>query len=185
LIERRQPAAGTNYLIKAGIANTAADVGNVDRAREQLHEIREFGVSRLEKDEHWFLTLSAIGDCAARLGEKEICEEAFSLLEPYSSLMLAHDLIRASYGSVDSLLSALEGELGRTDQALQRIDAAMAFEARIGARPGVLSSRIRRVRLLALAGRDEESAEELDRAKADAAEIGSQAVLTDELLRGF
>ncbi len=182
LIERRQPAAGVTYLVKAGIANTAADIGDTDRARRHLDEIQAYGISRLEKDEHWFLTLSAIGDCAGRLGDKVICEEVFALLEPYSSLMLAHDLIRAAYGSVDSLLGALEGELGRTERAIDRVQAAMAFETKIGARPGVLSSRIRLVRLLALAGQSDASAAELERAKADAAEIGSSVVLTDDLL---
>ena len=182
LLDERQPGAGVTHLIKAGVAGTSSELGNFDRARRSLAEIRAFGLDRLEHDEHWLLTISAVGDAGTRLQDTELCDEIYHLLEPYSSLMVAHDLIRAAYGSVGSLLGALEGALGRTEQAIERLHAAIEFETSLGAKPGALSSRLRLVRVLALAGDGQRSAEELARAKDQAAEIGSRVVLTDALL---
>ena len=63
------------------------------------------------------------------------------MISPYADLMIVHDLLRTSAGSVESVLGELSELSGHSERAIAHYESAIAREAAAGLRPSVLSSK--------------------------------------------
>ncbi|MCR9093092.1 MAG: AAA family ATPase [bacterium] len=141
LIEQT-PLHGSAQIIKAGSLSILARSGRVDEARAGLSAITS-RIEELEHDEHWLITLSLLAEVAVELRDVDVAQLLIDQLRPYEALVFTHDLIPATNGTVGSAIGALVGVLGRSREAADRLEAAVAWEDAIGARPAALRSRIR------------------------------------------
>jgi len=120
--------------------------------------------------------MSLAASAAIALDEPAIAERLFSLLLPYEQLMFVHDHLHVCRGSVASSLGALLGVMGRHDEAIDRLRAAIAQEEALGAEPAALDTRILLVQHFERMGRGEPAQAELEAAREAAARIGSRRI---------
>ncbi|HPG24835.1 MAG TPA: AAA family ATPase, partial [Myxococcota bacterium] len=169
-------STGTDQILKASIIEVCLAVGQPEEARRQLHELFENDIEGLSRNENWLVTMSLAASAAIALDEPAIAERLFSLLLPYEQLMFVHDHLHVCRGSVASSLGALLGVMGRHDEAIDRLRAAIAQEEALGAEPAALDTRILLVQHFERMGRGEPAQAELDAAREAAARIGSRRI---------
>ena len=128
-LRERRPATTIDHLVSAGVASTQYRLGNHEVAAELLRELMNEGVEGLERDEHWFLTMSSLSDTAIGVEDVGAAEVLHKLLLPYEELMLTHDLVRGDLGQ--RALGA--GCAGRRRRAQGRGRRPAAARARVGA----------------------------------------------------
>ena len=173
----QSPASGNAQIAKAGASAMLLDHGRHDESRQLLHEQFD-DIDRLERDEHWLVTMSTLSEVAILLREPEIAEVLFHFLLPYERLMFTDDLIPASNGSVASALGALAGVCGRDDEAVERLRTAIEREDAIGAQPAAMRSRIRLAQQWCRGGQRARAREVLAVAEAAAQRMGHRADLS-------
>lgn len=171
---RLMSTTGTDQILKASIIEVLLTVGQRDEARRQLHELFENDVERLSRNENWLVTMSLACSAAIALVEPGIAERLHRILLPYESLMFVHDHLHVSRGSVASALGALQGIVGRHDEAVDRLRAAIVREEALGAEPAALDSRILLVQQLERAGHAADAQRELVAARQAAERFGSR-----------
>lgn len=167
-------STGTDQVFKASIIEVLLTVGQRDAARSQLHELFENDIEELSRNENWLVTMSLACSAAIALDEPGIAERLFRLLLPYERLMFVHDHLHVSRGSVASSLGALAGVIGRHDEAVDRLRAAIAREEALGAQPAALDTRILLIQQFDRMGRAEASQAELGAARQAALRFGSR-----------
>lgn len=167
-------STGTDQIVKASIIEVCLAVGQPDVARVQLHELFENEIEALSRNENWLITMSLAGSAAVALDEPEIAERLYRLLTPYESLMFVHDHLHVNRGSVASSLGALAGIIGRHEESVDRLRAAIGREEAIGAAPAALDTRILLVQQLARMGRGEAAQRELETAQRVGEGFGSR-----------
>ncbi|MFO0687911.1 MAG: AAA family ATPase [Myxococcota bacterium] len=169
-------STGTDQIFKASIIEVLLAVGQRDEARRQLHELFENDIERLSRNENWLVTMSLASSAAIALSEPGIAERLHRILLPYERLMFVHDHLHVSRGSVASALGALLGIVGRHDEAVDRLRAAIAREEALGAEPAALDTRILLVQQLERMGRAEAAQAELAAARRAAERFGSRRI---------
>jgi hypothetical protein len=169
-------STGTDQIFKASIIEVLLTVGQRDAARHQLHELFENDIEQLSRNENWLVTMSLACSAAIALSEPEIAERLFRLLLPYEKLMFVHDHLHVSRGSVASSLGALAGVIGRHDEAVDRLRAAIAREEALGAQPAALDTRILLIQQFDRMGRAEAARDELLAARLAAERFGSRRI---------
>lgn len=173
---RLMSSGGTDQILKASIIEVLLVVGQSDEARRQLHELFANDIEGLSRNENWLVTMSLACSAAIALEEPEIADRLFRLLAPYEKLMFVHDHLHVSRGSVASALGALSGVIGRRDEAVDRLRAAIAREEALGAEPAALDSRILLIQQLDRMGRVDAAQAELSAAKKAAERFGSRRI---------
>lgn len=144
--------AGVETVIRAAVALGRAVRGDVEPARRVLEALAARGFEDVERDEHWLLTCGVLAQLCIRLDDVERGRRLYDLLVPHADLVLMHDLLRTSLGSVQGTLGALAALAGERGAALEHLERAVAAEERMGARPALLRSRGYLARLLAVRG---------------------------------
>lgn len=167
-------STGTDQIFKASIIEVCLTVGRREEARRQLLDLFESDVEGLSRNENWLVTMSLACSAAIALSEPEIAERLIRQLLPYERLMFVHDHLHVSRGSVASALGALAGIVGRHDESVDRLRAAIAREEALGARPAALDTRILLIQQFERMGRVEAAREELEAARLAASLFGSR-----------
>jgi tetratricopeptide (TPR) repeat protein len=170
--------AGADHLVSAALAYVAAGAGQRDGALRAYRALAADDFASLERDEHWLLTAALICEVTCYLADARGAEALYAQLAPYAHLFVVHDLIRATSGSVHSLLGELAAELGRFDVALAHYETALTREAAEGVRPSLLATQASLARCLVRRGgpKDVRRAELLMKeVERGCAEIGSLA----------
>jgi DNA-binding winged helix-turn-helix (wHTH) protein len=147
--------------MRSSLVVTLALAGDAARARQELKSLAGEDITSFPKDEHWLVTMAALGGAASLLDERDLAARLYDLLHPYACLVVVHDLLRSSHGSVMSLLARLAATLRRDAEAAAHYEAAVAKETAMGARPALLITKAGYAALLRARGRAR------DRARAD------------------
>jgi len=160
--------------LRSALAVRFVRLGEIEAARREFEALAEHGFSELRRDEHWLATMLGMSYLAVLLEDRRRAELLYDLLEPYADLVIVHDLLRATYGSVASLLGTLATVLERYDEGAAHYERAIAKETAMGARPWCLGSKIGYARLLLKRGKagDHRRAEAL----VDEVKAGSEAL---------
>jgi tetratricopeptide (TPR) repeat protein len=174
--EMFEPPYTWHHAVRAALSLRSAVDGDLARARREFEAIAaEPGFARLERDEHWLITLQSLANAACFLGDRARGAELYELLRPYRELVVVHDLLRTTGNSVASLLARLATLQGRLDEAIGHGEAAIEIERAMGIRPPLLDTLYGHAIALRLRGsdRDRAQAKHIERhADAEAAELG-------------
>jgi DNA-binding winged helix-turn-helix (wHTH) protein/tetratricopeptide (TPR) repeat protein len=158
-LDTRFPIA--RHLLQAVRAMIYEVMSRTGEARAELASLARGGFRELPRDEHWLLTMTVICDVVIALDLPEYAEEIDPLLEPFGHLIVVHDLIRATAGSVHALRGELAVVRRRFDEARAYYERALACERAAGLVPATLASRSSLAALARLRG-DDQLADELD-----------------------
>ncbi|HEY8517770.1 MAG TPA: hypothetical protein VIS07_19855 [Candidatus Binatia bacterium] len=77
--------------------------------------------------------MATLGELAWELGEPEIAARAHAAISPYRGQMVVSGFGAVVHGTVDRYLGAAELAMGRHDDAVRSLEAALAFAERVGA----------------------------------------------------
>jgi DNA-binding CsgD family transcriptional regulator len=138
------------FLASAG--HILVEVGEVDGGRQMLDQLRPV-LPRHPRDGRWIGTVSSAGQLAALLEDIPTVEWCLEQLVPYGGYYLAagSGSVRCD-GAVARVTGTLAAALGRTDEARQWLEQAIAMDERIGALPYRVLSEIQLARVLSSSG---------------------------------
>ena len=160
---------------QGGLALLLADCGRLEEARALFEEVAVSGFADIPVDSGRLFSLAVRSEVCLLLGDTERAEVLLALLEPYrlDSIMQPIRLVYA--GPVTLQLGMLRALLGRHDEALADLDAALTSATRVGSRPYVARALLERARVLAHRGRPgdlEQAQQAAGQAEAIAVELG-------------
>jgi DNA-binding SARP family transcriptional activator len=128
-----QSPAGRSY--RAGLAFCLAERGDDDAARALLDEAAAEGLDRMPRDGNLLIGLAQLADACAAVGHAECAAAVVPLLEPFADRMVV--LVRATglAGSAARPLGRALAAAGRTDEAIDALDAAISADRARGGIP--------------------------------------------------
>lgn len=162
-------------LWRAALARVLAAQGRADSARQELERLAARDFADLPRDRSFIPALSLLAETATLLADAPRAALLYDLLLPYAGRAVVLGPGAACLGSAARSLGLLATALGRPDDAERQLEAAVAANARLGARPYRAHAEHDLARALALRGRaaDRERALSLAaRAAAEARELG-------------
>jgi DNA-binding SARP family transcriptional activator/tetratricopeptide (TPR) repeat protein len=150
-----------------------AETGRPDEAREILDAFAADDFRGLPLDGIWLGAVGYLSEAAAVLGDPTHAAALHALLEPYADRNVAVGWASVCAGSASRNLGQLADLLGRRDEAIERLEAALAMNERMRARPWVIHTQLALARVLAQTPADRERATELfDSALTEARTLG-------------
>ena len=133
---RRSVADNPTYPIwRCVLAQTLAELGRVDEAREAVE-----GVGELPFDEELLVSACLLLEAVAALEDSERLAELYELLSPFGD-RIAVSYPEISVGAVARYLGVAAAGLGRPSDAEGHFEKAIEINERIGARPWAERSR--------------------------------------------
>jgi hypothetical protein len=161
----------------------------IEECRAELDDIAKHDFIDLERNGSWLATMSCIADAIHLLGDRARAAQVYELLLPFAdqNITAAHV---GSRGSVSEWLAILAATMGHPETAEAHFDAALAMNARMGARPHVASTSYHYGRMLATSSDEARRARArrlLQRAEIEASALGMTSLATRcaTLLRTF
>ncbi len=150
-----------------------AETGRSDEARDIVDSFAADGFRGLPLDGIWLGAVAYLAETAATLEDPTHAAALHELLEPYADRNVAIGWASTCAGSASRHLGLLADLLGRRDEAVARLEFALAMNERMRARPWVVHAQVDLARVLAQAPADRERAAELlDGALAEATQLG-------------
>jgi tetratricopeptide (TPR) repeat protein len=118
--------AGRSY--RANLALCLAELGDDDAARALLDEAAAEGVERMPRDANLLIGLAQLAEACAAVGHAACAATVVPLLEPFVDRMVV--LVRATglAGSAARPLGRALAAAGRTDEAIDALEAAIAAD---------------------------------------------------------
>jgi tetratricopeptide (TPR) repeat protein len=121
-------------LHRAALACLLADLGRADEARVVFDDLAVDDFSALFKDNEWLLGMSLASDACAMLQDADAAVVLYEQLAPYAGRhAIGH--AEGSVGAVDRYLGLLAATRGDLDAAVGHLEAAIAANDAMGARP--------------------------------------------------
>jgi tetratricopeptide (TPR) repeat protein len=164
----------------AATAQLYSELGRKADARRELDSLAANGFQDLPRDNTWLPAIACAAEACAFLGDPRVAEVLHGLLLPYASRNIVAVEGWICLGSAERLLGLLAATMRRFQESEARFEAALALNARMGARPWLARTRYQYARALLERGEpgDTERARVLiDTAIEDARELGMQRVL--------
>jgi tetratricopeptide (TPR) repeat protein len=156
-----------------------AETGRPDEAREIIDSFAADDFRGLPLDGIWLGAVAYLSEAAAALGDATHAAALHALLEPYADRNVVVGWASVCTGSASRYLGLLADLLGRRDEAIERLEAALAMNEKMRARPWVVHTQIDLARVLAQSDADRERASELfEAALAEARELGMPRLVT-------
>jgi DNA-binding SARP family transcriptional activator/tetratricopeptide (TPR) repeat protein len=156
-----------------------AETGRPDEAREIIDSFAADNFRGLPLDGIWLGAVAYLAEAAAALGDPTHAAALHALLEPYADRNVAVGWASVCTGSASRNLGLLADLLGRRDEAIERLEAALAMNEQMRARPWVVHTQIDLARVLAQSDADRERATELfEAALAEARALGMPRLVT-------
>jgi tetratricopeptide (TPR) repeat protein len=150
-----------------------AETGRPDEAREILDSFGADDFRGLPLDGIWLGAVAYLAEAAAALEDPTHAAALHDLLVPYADRNVAIGWASTCAGSASRHLGLLAELLGSRGEAIERLEAALAMNERMRARPWVVHTQIALARVLAQAPADRErGAELLDTALEEARRLG-------------
>jgi len=116
--------------------------GCAHEARAAFETVAAKGFDDLERDEHWLTSLALLARLAVAFGDRDQAERLHGKLLLLRELGVSHDLVQALAGSIEGVLGTLALLLGPPSRAAEHLEAALAREAALGARPAFVRTRL-------------------------------------------
>jgi tetratricopeptide (TPR) repeat protein len=119
---------------RCGLAYVFAESGREAEARQLFELLAAHDFADLPRDYTWLAAITLLARVACVLRDGPRIARLYELLAPYAgrNVVVADAVI--SYGSVDTFLGELAGELERWEEAERHFEDAIAFNRRLGAR---------------------------------------------------
>jgi DNA-binding SARP family transcriptional activator len=155
-----------------------AETGRAEEARELLDGFAADEFRGLPLDGIWLGAVAYLAETAAVLGDATHAAALHDLLEPYADRNVAIGWASTCAGSASRHLGLLADLLGNRDEAIRRLETALAMNERMRARPWAVHTQIELARVLAQAPADRERAASLfDAALLEARRLGMPRLL--------
>jgi DNA-binding SARP family transcriptional activator len=149
---RRSVAAYPTYPIwHCVFAHMTATLGLLSESRVAFDALATSSFGAIPMDEMWLGSMSFLADTAALLGHEGGASTLYPLLMPYED-RVAVATPEISAGSVARYLGLLAMTLGRWAEADRHLEAAIAANERIGARPWLAHAQEEHARTLVARG---------------------------------
>ena len=127
-------------LYRAALACLLRDLGRDAEARAVFENLARDEFRALYRDSEWLLGMSLASEACALLGDGSAAEVLYDQLEPFAGRhAIGH--AEGSVGAVDRYLGLLAATLGRLDDAVRHLDAAVDINEAWGALPWAAHSR--------------------------------------------
>lgn len=128
------------------------DTGRVDDARDEFDRLAEHDFADIPRDVMWLATIALLAEMASRLEDIPRSRMLYELLRPYPDRAIVPDAIEFCLGSSSHFIGMLAATLDLHDEATHAFEAAIAMNARMGARPYVAHSSYEYARLCLRSG---------------------------------
>src|SRR5262249_51085374 len=139
--------------VRASLAFAYFIRGDIAAARREMDALAAPGFAALRRDEHWLVTVDGLSTMAVLLGDPPRAAGLYELVAPYADLVVTHDLLRSTTGSVAAALGSLATVLERYDDGASHFEHALEKETALGGIIATLSSKPGYARLLLARGR--------------------------------
>ena len=138
---------------RPGLIAVLAELGMVDDARRELERLLGDGVGAL-RPSLWVAALVYLSDACAVLRDAPLAETLYRELVPHvgSNAMVGH--LVACYGATDRYLGMNATVLGAWERAEEHFEAALALNAKLGARTWLAHTAFEYGRMLLARGAD-------------------------------
>ena len=157
-----------------------AETGRADEARELLDAFAADRFRGLPEDGIWLGAVGYLAETAAALGDATHAEALHDLLVPYADRNVAIGWASTCAGSASRHLGLLADLLGRRDEAIERLETALAMNERMRARPWVVHTQLALAAVLAQAPADRERAAALHESSlVEARQLGMARVIAE------
>ena len=130
---RIQSAAGRSY--RAGLALCLAELGDENAARALLDEAVTEGIERMPRDGNLLIGLAQLAEASAAVGHAECAAAVVPLLEPFADRMVVFVRATGLVGSAARPLGRALAAAGRTDEAIDVLEAAISADRARGGTP--------------------------------------------------
>jgi eukaryotic-like serine/threonine-protein kinase len=128
-------------IARCGLADAHARMGREAEAREEFERLASDDFSGIPRDWNWIVSLTSLAGLCTFLRDERRAATLYDLLRPYGGRNVTVGWGNVSYGSVEHWLGRLAGLMGRFDQAEAHFNAALRFDAEMGAAPLVAHTR--------------------------------------------
>ena len=165
----------TRALFRCALAALTAEAGREAEARRLFEELAPNAFAPVPRDNEWLLAGAFLAEACEALGDVPraavLYEELRGLHERSTS-----DVPEGSAGAMARHLGVLAAMLGRDEEAIAHLRAAIATDEATGGRPWVAHAQADLARVLARRGEDDEAEALRAAAGATAAELGLRRV---------
>lgn len=127
--------AGRSY--RANLAQCLAERGEPDAARALLDEALAEGLARMPRDGNLLIGLAQLAEACATAGHADCAAAVAPLLEPFADRMVVFVRATGLSGSAARPLGRALAAAGRTDEAIDALEAAIAADRARGGIPFV------------------------------------------------
>ncbi|HWC25340.1 MAG TPA: AAA family ATPase [Solirubrobacteraceae bacterium] len=136
---RRYPAAP---VWRAAAAFALAVLGRTEDARRAFEALTAGGVAEVPRDGEWLATLALLVRTGARIGDARRTAVLGELLAPYAERSVLAGRGAICLGPVSRFAGIAAATAGRTDEAIEYLEHALATARRWGAEPMVAAIRL-------------------------------------------
>ncbi|WP_214321269.1 hypothetical protein [Nonomuraea sediminis] len=160
--------------VYAGLAVAAATAGDRRLAESMLARLRGRDLAELPRSSSWLMSMYAITEAAALLGDALTAGQVYGLLLPYAGMPVIASLGAACFGSTRHTLGVAAMTMGDMERAIGHLEAAVHDNLAFGHWPAVVLSRSRLAEVYALVhgSHDGRARHELAKVERDADALG-------------
>jgi DNA-binding SARP family transcriptional activator len=126
----------TYHNLRSALANLYVELGRAESARAVFEELAQDDFEQVYFDEEFLGSMTLLAEVSISLGDLERAATIYKRLLPHRERN-AFAMIEFALGSVARPLGLLASALGRTDEAIDHLERAIAMNERMGARPWV------------------------------------------------
>ncbi len=127
---------------RMALVSFLTEAGKLDEARAEFERLAANDFEDLPVDTQWIPGLARVGEAAARLGDVERSSRLYELLAPFESEVVVVGRATSCNGPVTRYLGLLARTLGRTDEAVAHLEAAVETVVGMGDRPWATDTRV-------------------------------------------
>jgi predicted ATPase len=132
----------------AGLPYVFAELGRREEAAQAFEATARAGFAALPRDYQWLVSMTAIADACAFIGDARRATELYELMLPYAGRSVFMPEGWACFGSTDRALGVLAATMQRWESAEEHFEAALALDTRMGARAWRVRTELGYVRML-------------------------------------
>lgn len=158
---------------RSGLASIYAELGLVKRAREEFERLAVNDFGDVSDDVFWLSTMYLLVDVCRYLDDRPRAATLYELLLPLADRYVVLGSMCAPAGHMERGLGVLAAMLDRPQEAVERLERAVSFEAQVGAMPALAFANCDLARALAVRG-SEGDADSADKLLLEAVRLGSE-----------
>jgi DNA-binding CsgD family transcriptional regulator len=141
---------GDMPIVQAQFGLYALNTGDRDSALSMYGRLRPGVRAGLPHESRWLPTIVCAAELAIRLGDRDTAQLCHGLMLPFAGLYL--NSTTSVNGAVARTAGWVAGELGRHDEAVRHLEAAVTMEEHVGALPDLAIAQVALATALAARG---------------------------------